>query len=41
MYEPNIGIPIYIKKILTNIKGENDSDTKVGDFNTLPAAMDI
>ena len=27
MYTPNIGVPQYIKKILTAIKGEIDSNT--------------
>ena len=34
-YTPNIGAPKYIKQILTNIKGEIDSNTIiVGNFNT-------
>ena len=34
-YAPNIGAPEYIKQILTNIKGEIDSNTIiVGDSNT-------
>ena len=36
IYAPNIGAPQYIKQILTDIKGEIDSNTMiVGDFNTL------
>ena len=27
IYAPNIGVPKYIKQILTNIKGETDSNT--------------
>ena len=35
IYAPNIGAPQYIKQILTDIKGEIDSNTIiVGDFNT-------
>ena len=35
IYALNIGTPKYIKQILTNIKGETDSNTvKVGEFNT-------
>ena len=35
MYAPNKGVPKYIKQILTDIKGEIDSNTIiVGDFNT-------
>ena len=35
IYAPNIGVPQYIRKVLTAIKGEIDSDTIiVGDFNT-------
>ena len=35
MYAPNIGVPKYIKQILTDIKGEIDGNTIiVGDFNT-------
>ena len=36
IYEPNIGAPQYIRQILTNIRGEIDSNTIiVGYFNTL------
>ena len=42
IYVPNIGAPIYIKQILTYIKGEIDSSTKiVGDFNTPLTSIDI
>ena len=35
IYAPNIGAPQYIRQILTDTKGEIDSDTIiVGDFNT-------
>ena len=35
VYALNIGAPQYIRQILTDIKGENDSNTTiVGDFNT-------
>ena len=38
---PNIGAPQYVRQILTAIKGEIDSNTKiVGDFNTLFSSMD-
>ena len=40
IYAPNIG-PQYIRQTLTDIKGENDSNTIiVGDFNTLLTPMD-
>ena len=35
IYAPNIGAPQYIRQMLTDIKGEIDSNTiVVGDFNT-------
>lgn len=41
IYAPNIGAPKYIKKILTDIKGETDSNTiTVGDFNTTLTSVD-
>ena len=41
IYAPNIGAPQYIRQTLTDIKGENDSNTKiVGGFNTLVIPMD-
>ena len=40
-YAPNIKVPKFIKQILTDIKGEIDSNTIiVGDFNTLLTPMD-
>ena len=38
--EPNIGGPQYITQTLTDIKGEIDINTTVGDFNTLLTPMD-
>ena len=41
MYASNIGAPKYIKQILTDLKGEIDSNTViVGDFNTPLSPMD-
>ena len=41
MYEPNIGAPKYIKKILEDIKKDIDSNTIiVGDFNTPLSKID-
>ena len=41
IYAPNIGTPQYIRKLLTAIKGEIDSNTIiVGDFNTPLSPMD-
>ena len=38
---PNIGAPQYIRQILTDVKGEIDSNTIiVGDFNTPLTPMD-
>ena len=35
IYTPNIGTPQYVRKTLTDIKGETDSNKIiVGDFNT-------
>ena len=35
IYEPNIGAPKHIKQILTDLKGETDSNTRLGrDFTT-------
>ena len=40
-YTPNIGAPQYIRQILTDIKGETNSNTIiVGDFNTPLTPMD-
>ena len=37
IYAPNIGAPQYIRQILTDMKGEIDSNTiTVGDFKTPP-----
>ena len=41
IYVPNIGAPKYTKQILTDTKGEIDSNTMmVGDFNTPIILMD-
>ena len=41
IFAPNIGVPQYIRQILTAIKGEIDSNTiTVGDFNTPLTPMD-
>ena len=41
IYAPNIGAPQYIRKTLTDIKGEIDSNAIiVGDFNTPLTPMD-
>ena len=40
IYAPNIGGPQYITQTLTDIKGEIDINTTVGDFNTLLTPMD-
>ena len=41
IYAPNIGTPQYIRQILTDIKGEIDSNTIiVRDFNTPLTPMD-
>ena len=33
-YAPNVGAPQYIRQTLTDIKGEINSNTIIGDFNT-------
>ena len=39
--QPNIGAPQYIRQMLTDIKGEIDSNTViVGDFNTSLTSTD-
>ena len=38
IYAPNIGAPQYIRQ--TDIKGEIDSNTIIGDFNTSLTTMD-
>ena len=40
IYVPNIGAPQYIRQTLTDIKGEIDSNTIVGNFNTLLSPVD-
>ena len=40
IYAPNIGTPQYIRQTLTDIKGEIDSNTIIGDFNTPLTPMD-
>ena len=41
IYASNIGTPQYIRRTLTDIKGENDSNTIIaGDFNTPVTPMD-
>ena len=41
VYAPNIGAPQYIRRTLTGIRGEIDSNTiVVGDFNTPLSSMD-
>ena len=40
IYAPNIGAPQYIRQTLTDIKGEIDSNTIIGDFNTTLIPMD-
>ena len=41
IYAPNIGAPQHIRQMLTAIKGEINSNTKlVGDFNTPLSPMD-
>ena len=40
IYAPNIGAPQYIRKTLTDTKGEIDSNTIIGDSNTLLTLMD-
>ena len=41
IYAPNIGAPQYVRQMLTNMKGEINSNTRrVGDFNTPLTPMD-
>ena len=40
IYTPNTGAPQYLKQLLIDIKGEIDSNTILGDFNTLLTPMD-
>lgn len=38
-YVPNIGAPIFIKLILTDVKREKDGSIILGDFNTPLTSM--
>ena len=41
IYAPNIGVPQYVRQMLTSMKGEiNNNTIIVGDFNTLLTPMD-
>ena len=41
IYAPNIGTPQYVRQMLTSMKGEINSNTKiVGDFNNPLTPMD-
>ena len=41
IYEPNIGVPQYVRQMLTSMKGEiNNNTIIVGDFNTPLKLMD-
>ena len=41
IYAPNIGAPQYVRQMLTDIKGEINSNTIImGDFNTPLTSMD-
>ena len=40
IYAPNIGAPQYGRQTLKDIKGETDSNTIIGDFNTPLTPMD-
>ena len=40
VYALNIGVPQYIRQTLTGIRGEIDSNTIVGNFNTPLSTMD-
>ena len=41
IYAPNIGLPQYIRQLLTTLKGQiNNNTITVGDFNTPLTAMD-
>ena len=39
-YAPNIGAQQYVRQMLTNMKGEINNNTIVGDFNTPLTPMD-
>ena len=40
IYAPNVEAPLYIRQTLTDIKGEIDRNTTIGDSNTLLTPMD-
>ena len=40
IYAPNIGAPLYVRQMLTSMKGEINGNTIVGDFNTQLIPMD-
>ena len=40
IYAPNIGTHQYIRQMLTNIKGEMDSNNNSGDFSSPATPMD-
>ena len=40
IYASSIGSPQYVRKLLTALKGEIDSNTIIGDFNTLLTPLD-
>jgi len=41
IYAPNIGAPLYVRQMLTSMKGEMNNNTIiVGDFNTPLTPMD-
>ena len=40
IYAPSIGTPQYVRQMLTNMKGEINNNTIVGDFNTPLTPMD-
>ena len=41
IYAPNIGVPQYVRQMLTSMKGEINSNTIImGDFNTPLTPMD-
>ena len=40
-YAPNLGVPQYVRQMLTSMKGEiNNNTIRVGDFNTPLTSMD-
>ena len=40
IYVPNIGVPQYVRQMLTSMKGEINNNTIVGNFNTPLTPMD-